>query len=54
MCLARFRGGLFVSGFAVSDAAILEDETNTDILDDESIGWIKPTDLLSMMNGKRF
>jgi hypothetical protein len=39
-CLARLRGGLYVTGFAVSDFAV--------IAQDRSYEWIKPEDLLTM------
>jgi hypothetical protein len=54
MCLARFRGGLFTTGFAISDAAILEDEKNAAMFEDDKLDWIKPSELLSMMKDQRF
>lgn len=45
MCLARFRGNFFATGFAVRDAAIIE---NGDI------EWIKPSDLLAMLDNPQF
>jgi hypothetical protein len=44
-CLARFRQGYFVYGFAVADAACLPS--------DES-DWVKPCNLLSMLTSPRF
>lgn len=44
-CLARLRGNLFVTGFAVSDFnVVVEDD----------IDWIKPSKLLQMLNDPRF
>jgi hypothetical protein len=45
-CLARLRGGLYVTGFAVSDFAVIAKDT--------SYGWIKPEDLLKMMHDPAF
>jgi hypothetical protein len=45
-CLARLRGGLFVSGFAASDASVIKE-----VPADE---WIKPEDLLKMMHDPAF
>jgi hypothetical protein len=45
ICLARFRGNFFVAGFAVRDAAIIERG---------DIEWIKPSELLGMLNNPRF
>jgi hypothetical protein len=45
MCLARLRGGLFVCGFAANDAEVLQDDPND---------WIKPSDLLTMLDDPRF
>jgi hypothetical protein len=45
-CLARLRGGLYVTGFAVSDFAVIAGDT--------SYGWIKPEDLLKMMHDPAF
>jgi hypothetical protein len=50
MCLARFRGGLFTTGFAISDEAILEDEKNAAMFADDKLDWIKPSELLSIPN----
>jgi hypothetical protein len=44
-CFARFRKGLFVMGFAASDASRIP----ADDLD-----WIKPSQLLTMSNDPRF
>jgi hypothetical protein len=45
MCLARLRGGLFITGFAASDAAMLgEDQSD----------WIQPSSLLSMLDDPKF
>ena len=54
MCLARFRGGLYVTGFSVTDAAILEEEKHAEELEDAEIDWIKPTQLLSILTEERF
>jgi len=45
MCLARLRGGLFVVGFAAPKA---------DALDSSAGDWIKPSDLLAMLNNSAF
>ena len=45
MFLARLRGNLFVTGFAVSDATLVDDDEND---------WIKPSGLLSMVNDPHF
>jgi hypothetical protein len=45
MCLARFRGNFFVTGFAVRDAAVIENG---------EIDWIKPSELLGMLNNPAF
>jgi len=45
-CLARLRGVVFVTGFAVQDAKI--------ITADEGPDWISPSDLLEMVNDPRF
>jgi hypothetical protein len=47
MCLARLRGGLFTSGFAIKDAAILTEVS-------KPADWIVPSDLLAMINDPRF
>jgi len=46
MCLARLRGGLFVCGFVASDGTALpEDDPN---------GWIKPSQLLAILDDQKF
>ena len=45
MCLARLRGSLFITGFAVSELASVADD---------GFDWVKPTDLLGMLNHPRF
>jgi len=45
MYLARLRGNLFVSGFAIRDSHLIEDDDGS---------WIKPSDLLSMDGDPRF
>jgi len=44
VCLARLRGGLYVSGFAVSEAAILAEHEDANEID-----WIQPSTLLAMV-----
>jgi hypothetical protein len=44
-CLARLRGNFFVTGFAVRDASLIENE---------DIDWIRPPDLLGMLDDPRF
>jgi hypothetical protein len=44
-CFARFRRGLFVFGFAAADASVLPPY---------EVDWIKPSDLLSLLNSSRF
>jgi len=44
-CLARFRRGFFVFGFAASDAAVLPPD---------DIDWVKPSDLLPLFASTRF
>ena len=44
-CLGRFRGNLFITGFAVRDRAALPAE-ETD--------WIHPSDLLTITTDNRF
>ncbi len=48
-CLARLRGGLYVSGFAVSDATILEQHEDAD-----EIEWIQPSNLLATAETPQF
>jgi len=46
-CLARFRAGLFVTGFALKDGDMLpESERGND--------WIKPNDLLTILHRAEF
>jgi hypothetical protein len=45
MCLSRFRNGLYTAGFATVDA--------TQLPSDE-LGWIKPADLLGMVDQPQF
>lgn len=46
-CLARFRTGLYITGFAVRDAQVLPaEEKNSD--------WIKPIELLSILDRPEF
>jgi hypothetical protein len=47
-CLARFRTGLFITGFAVRDAAALAIE---DMRDGD---WIRPEDLLAILDLPQF
>ena len=54
MCLARFRGGLFTAGFAVSDVQVFEKEKDPIVEDVSDSNWIKPTALLGMMNDEQF
>jgi hypothetical protein len=44
-CLARFRRGFFVFGFAASDATVLPPD---------DVDWVKPSDLLSLLASPRF
>jgi hypothetical protein len=44
-CFARFRRGLFVFGFAAADATVLPPD---------DVDWIKPSDLLSLLDSPRF
>jgi hypothetical protein len=48
-CLARLRGGLYVSGFAVGEATTLEKHE-----DANEIEWIRPSNLLAMVDAPRF
>jgi hypothetical protein len=45
-CLARLRGGLFVTGFAVKDAKA--------VVADDGPDWIVPSDLLGMISDPLF
>ncbi len=45
--VTRARGAFYVSGFAVEDAASIQDDENAD-------DWITPSALLQMMNNPRF
>lgn len=47
-CLARFRTGLFITGFAIRDASILPQEELSDG------DWIKPADLLHILDNPQF
>lgn len=44
-CLARLRGGLYIVGFATADRSATRDEFND---------WLKPTDLLSILENPRY
>jgi len=44
-CLARLRGGLFVSGFAAREAAVITEGTDD---------WIRPSELLTVMHAPFF
>jgi hypothetical protein len=44
-CFARFRRGLFVYGFAAADAAVIPSD---------DVDWIKPSDLLLLLDSPRF
>jgi hypothetical protein len=44
-CFARFRRGLFIFGFAAADASVLPPD---------EVDWIKPSELLSLLNSPRF
>ena len=44
-CLARFRQGFFVFGFAAADATVIPPN---------SMDWVKPSDLLSLLNSPKF
>jgi hypothetical protein len=45
-CLARLRGSLFITGFAVEDAKVIAHDDGPD--------WIVPSDLLQMLNDPLF
>lgn len=45
-CLARLRGVLFITGFAVEDAKV--------IVHDDGPDWIVPSNLLQMLNDPLF
>jgi hypothetical protein len=46
-CLARFRTGLYITGFAVKDANTLSD-------DNKGIDWIRPIELLNILTRTEF
>jgi hypothetical protein len=45
-CLARLRGAVFVTGFAVQDAKVIVEDNGPD--------WVVPSDLLQKVNDPQF